>query len=170
MKNIRILIALALILSVVVIAQGGVGAWANKLQANPKSVAPASGEAGARPQGTVAGDSSVPIGSSDCTLLATFCATSSQVGLIAEAITELPSGITPPVGEKFVPTRIIRISGDADKTSDMLVFTLTPALAEGEMVAYWDGAQWVHLTATDGKYTIEAGAPLPLFVAGCVKE
>lgn len=169
MKTARILIALALIVVVVAAAQGGVGAWSARLKVDSKAVAPAPAEAGARPQGTVGGVSEVPIGPTDCTLIATYCVTSPQTGLTAQAITELPNGLKPPQGEKVVPTRMIQIIGKVSKTTAEIVFALTPPLTT-EVVAYWDGTQWVHLTIKDGKYTVEAGAPLPLVISVFVAE
>ncbi len=162
MKNLRILFALGLILVVVVVAQVGVGAWSNRLQPDPKAVAPAPEGAGARPQGTVGGSPTVPIGPEECTLIATYCVTSPQTGLQARAITELPDGLTPPEGA--VLTRMIEISGEESPTTKEVYFTLTPPLGTGEKVAYWDGTQWVELTFEDGKYTIPAGVTLPLYL------
>lgn len=168
MKNLRILLALALILVIVVIAQGGVGAWANKLQANPKAVAPVPAEAGARPQGTVDGSPSVPVGPvGDCSLIATYCVESAEVGLIAEGITELPTGVTAPEGQKVVVTRLIEISSDDASTpsAEDIKFTLDPALVTGELVSYWDGTKWIELTLKDGAYTIPKGVALPVVIA-----
>ena len=168
MKNLRILLALALILVIVVIAQGGVGAWANKLQANPKAVAPVPAEAGARPQGTVDGSPSVPVGPvGDCALIATYCVESAQTPLFADGITELPTDITAPEGKKNVVTRMIKIyPSDANvlTTTEEVKFTLDPALVEGESVAYWDGAQWVELTLKDGLYIIPKDVTLPIYI------
>lgn len=169
MKISRILIALALILVVVVVAQGGAGAWSARLQADPKVVAPAPADAGARPQGTVGGTSEAPIGPTECALVATFCVTSTQSGLTLQAITELPAGFNPPQGYNVVPTRLVQIIGNVSKTTAAIVFNLTPPLTT-EMVAYWDGTKWVQLTALDGQYTIEPGAPLPLVIGVFVKE
>jgi hypothetical protein len=168
MKNTRILIALALILVVVVIAQSGVGAWTARLQADPKAVAPAPAGVGARPQGTVGGSPSVAVGSiGNCALIATYCVESAETGLTAKGITELPTGVTAPEGQKVVVTRLIEISSDDASTPSVedIKFTLDPALVTGELVSYWDGTQWIELTIKDGVYTIPKGVALPLVIA-----
>jgi hypothetical protein len=173
MKNIRIYIALALILVVVVLAQGGVGAWANKLQADPKAVAPAPEEVGSRPQGTVNGDPEVPVyvpvnPTGECALLATYCVESTQTSLVVEAITELPIGIGIPEGKNVIVTRMIQVSnsdGSTNVSTEDIKFILDPALVTGELVSYWNGTAWVEISIKDGVYLIPKETPIPLYIA-----
>jgi hypothetical protein len=171
MKNIRFYVALALILVIVVIAQGGAGAWVNKLQSDPSGSVSAVAEAGnVRPQGSANGTSSVPVPPAPtCTLIATYCLATTG-NLVAEALTELPAGIPIPEGQNIVITRIIQISSPdttITKSTDDILFTLIPALASNELVSYWDGSQWVKLTIDPvlNKYVIPAGVELPLTIA-----
>jgi hypothetical protein len=172
MKNTRILIALALILVVVAVTRSA-GAWNSKLQTGNESLASSRTEAGIRLNGTADGNSEKEVppvaddsATGDCAYLATYCVGSDQTGLVVEAITELPAGITLPEGANVVITRVIQISSESNTLEKAVILTLDPPLKDGEKVAYWNGTEWVELIAdANGKYTIPAGTALPVTVA-----
>ena len=177
MKNLRIVIALAVILAVVVIAQGGASAWSNRLHPATNSAQSAPAQSGVRPQGTTSGNPKVDVGTpGDCALIQTYCVESNETELVAEGLTELPAGLTPPEGRAADVTRIIQITGKEGVLSltEDLWFILEPALATNEVVAYWDTAtsKWVELTLDPklNKYIVPKGATLPINLVVFIKK
>lgn len=131
----RVLIAVALVLAVVLIAQTGV--WAGKLQVGSEAPAAAPAEAGARPQGTVVG--ALPVADT----VSVDCPDDAPDGAVCYTHTDVDSGDT------FAYDHVMEVELGPD----------------GGTVWYWNGSAWVELTVTDGKVTIPVGAPNPVILA-----
>jgi hypothetical protein len=169
MKYTRLIAALIVIAVIVLVAPGAVGAWNTRVQQEPVAVnSQGDLQENARPQGTVQGSSQIVINKDACVDLSTYCLTADEAGLVAEAVTELPEGVTLPEDENIELTRLVQITSTQDGKEALeadVDFTLDPPLAEGESVAFWDGEEWVEPEVTDGKFVVPAGTKLPVVIA-----
>ncbi len=142
----RVLIAVALVLAVVLIAQTGV--WAGKLQAGSEAPAAAPAEAGARPQGTADGDIIIPVAGG-------------LEFVVVDYTGDVPDGA--PDGAIFLEgTESGEGAGATMVEAHVMEVELGP---DGGTVSYWNGSAWIELAVTDGKVTIPAGAPNPVILA-----
>jgi len=148
----RILIAIALIIGLVLIAQ--TGAWAGKLAAGSEAPAAALGEAGARPKGT---DSDyVPTGPNSG---APYVPPAVDLEWTMTDYTgDVPEGA--PDGATFK-----ECTESGEDAGDTLTEAHVIEVKGASAVSYWNGSEWVELAVTDGKVTVPAGAPNPVILA-----
>ncbi len=149
----RVLIAIALVLALVLIAQTGV--WAGKLIAGSEAPAAAPGEAAARPCGTNGSD--YKPGGGD------------------------PPYVPPPSGDELKWV-VVGYTGDVPEgapdeatfkegtesggdAGDTLTKAYTVDVEGASAVSYWNGSEWVELGISDGEVTVPAGAPNPVVLA-----
>ncbi|MBN1303145.1 MAG: hypothetical protein JXA13_01825 [Anaerolineales bacterium] len=149
--NKRILIATALVIALVLVAQ--TGAWAGKLQA-PGGAPAALGNSDVLPRPAGTGYTNPDKGGDG---------DDGDVGptlIIEEYTGEVPEGAAE--GATFLKVSY----GDDDTLYKAAAVKVGPDAASA---AYWDGEAWVDVEVVDGKITLPADAPNPCFVA-VVKE
>jgi hypothetical protein len=150
----RVLIAVALVLAIVLIAQ--TGAWASKLQV--ANEAPAASEAGARPQGTVKNTGGAAAPAVPAT------GAEEEVVTVTDYTGEAPEGA--PDGAALYQVTVTKggqKSGDTFAKAQTIEVELGP---NGGTVSYWNGSAWVDLTVSDaGTVTLPVGAPNPAIIA-----